>query len=58
MTGMCNHAGCFRSGTWRDDDDGRGYCGEHIIFVRPAPEDTKRADFSADYARDAARGEP
>jgi hypothetical protein len=55
MTGICAHGGCFRSGTWVDEDDGKGYCGEHIIFVASAPEDTKRADFAAEYKRDADR---
>jgi hypothetical protein len=55
VTGICAHSGCFRSGTWVDEDDGRGYCGEHIIDVAPPPEDSKRADFADEYKRDADR---
>lgn len=58
---ICAHPGCFRSGTWIDSDDGRGYCGEHIICVAPAPEDVtaeKRRDNGAEWLHDAARGEP
>lgn len=60
MIGMCAHPGCFRSGTWRDEDDGRGYCGEHIIHVLPTGADViaeKRRDNAAEWQRDAARGE-
>lgn len=55
---ICAHDGCFRSGTWIDEEDGRGYCGEHLIYVMPACDDViaeKRRDFADDYARDAAR---
>jgi hypothetical protein len=58
MTGICAHDGCFRSGTWIDEDDGRGYCGEHVVFVAPVSDDEarqKRRDFADEYARDAAR---
>lgn len=58
MTGVCAHAGCFRSGTWIDEDDGRGYCGEHTIFVAPVAHDEvaqKRRDFADEYKRDADR---
>ena len=52
---VCAHDGCFRSGTWIDEDDD---CGEHIIFVASASDDVsqeKRRDFATEYARDAAR---
>ena len=58
MKGICAHAGCFRSGTWIDEDDGKGYCGEHIIFVAPVDDDVtreKRRDFADEYKRDADR---
>lgn len=56
MRGVCAHAGCFRSGTWIDEDDGKGYCGEHILSVAPVDDAAeKRRDFAADYKRDADR---
>jgi hypothetical protein len=58
VTGLCQHPDCFRSGTWIDEDDGKGYCGEHIIFVLTPKDDEprqKRKDFAAEYARDAER---
>lgn len=46
MNGMCCHpAGCFRSGTWVDEDDGKHYCGEHVAYVAAdAPHDALEAE--------------
>lgn len=56
MNGICAHAGCFRSGTWIDEDDGRGYCGEHIIYVAPGKDDEARREVREEIA-DELRGE-
>jgi hypothetical protein len=51
VTGICAHSGCFRSGTWRDEDDGKAYCGEHVLLVAPdAPHDALEADMRARLA--------
>jgi hypothetical protein len=56
----CSFMGCKSTGIWSDDDDARTWCGAHLIYViaPAAAEDEsrqKRADFAAEYARDAAR---
>jgi hypothetical protein len=56
----CSFMGCRSPGLWTDDEDGRPYCGAHLIYVayRDVCDDEakqKRRDFSDEYARDAER---
>lgn len=54
----CSYLNCREPGIWVDEDDGRKYCGAHLIYVRPVDDDEsrqKRRDFADEYARDAAR---
>ena len=54
---ICAHEGCFRSGTWRDDDEpSKGYCGEHIIFVTAPTSAEVQAEKRRDNADEHRRG--
>lgn len=35
---VCTFLNCAEPGIWRDEDDGRLYCGAHVVYVAPDAE--------------------